>query len=107
MEMMDEPDPRQVEVLPVVRYSASQKAAKKADYWDHATLLELAVLGRDQKDAMKRMSAALAAARPEAPWETETTERNLRLIREVREKRGEQSPWIVKLEEALAKKRQQ
>jgi hypothetical protein len=107
MEMMEEPDPRQAEVLPVVRYSASQKAAKKADYWDHATLLELAVLGRDQKDAMRRMGAALAAARPEAPWETETTERNLRLIRQMREKRGEQSPWILKLEEALAKKRQQ
>jgi hypothetical protein len=107
MEMMDEPDPRQAEVLPVVRYAAAQKAARNADYWDHATLLELAVLGRDEKDAMKRMGAALAAARPEAPWETETTERNLKLIREMREKRGEQSPWIAKLEQALAKKREQ
>ncbi len=64
------------------------------------------MLARDEKDAMKRMGAALAAARPEAPWETKTTERNLRLIRLAREKRGEQSPWIAKLEQALAKKRQ-
>ena len=44
MEMMPKPDPRQAEILPVVRYAASRKAAKNADYWDHATLLELGVL---------------------------------------------------------------
>jgi hypothetical protein len=107
MEMMDEPDPRQAEVLPVVRYSAAQKAARNADYWDHATLLELAVLARDNKDAAKRMSAALASVPAGAGWYLETTERNLRLIREQRERRGEQSPWIVKLEQVLSNKRQQ
>src|ERR1700674_153992 len=87
MEMMPKPDPRQAEILPVVRYAASRKAAKNADYWDHATLLELAVLARDVDDANERLGDALMVAR--ASWELETTARNLRLIREMRESRGE------------------
>ena len=59
MEMMPKPDPRQAEILPVVRYSAARKAAKNPDYWDHATLLELAVLARD---AGRRRRAARRCA---------------------------------------------
>ena len=62
MEMMPKPDPRQAEILPVVRYAASRKAAKNADYWDHATLLELAVLARDVDDANERLGDALMVA---------------------------------------------
>jgi hypothetical protein len=105
MEMQDEPDPRQAEILPVVRYAAAQKARLSADYWDHATLLELAVIGRDLKDAVKKLGKTLASARPAAPWETETTERNLRLIRELRTARGEDAAWIAEIEKALAQKR--
>ena len=99
MEMMPKPDPRQAEILPVVRYAASRKAAKNADYWDHATLLELAVLARDVDDANERLGDALMVAR--ASWELETTARNLRLIREMRESRGEDAAWIKPLEETL------
>jgi MAP3K TRAFs-binding domain len=99
MEMMPKPDPRQAEILPVVRYAASRKAAKNADYWDHATLLELAVLARDVDDANERLGDALTVAR--ASWELETTARNLRLIREMRESRGEDAAWIKPLEETL------
>jgi hypothetical protein len=105
MEMQEEPDPRQAEILPVVRYAASQKARHSVDYWDHATLLELAVIGRDMKDAVKKLGKTLASARPTAPWEPETTERNLRLIREVRTARGENAAWIAEIENALARKR--
>ncbi len=49
MEMQDKPDPMQAEILPVVRYAAAQKAKRSADYWDYATLLELAVIGRDDR----------------------------------------------------------
>src|SRR5262249_1593209 len=56
MEMMDRPDPAQAKLLPVVRYAAMQKAKKQADYWDHATLLELAVLGKDQDDAENHLA---------------------------------------------------
>jgi len=106
MEMMDKPDPRQAEILPVVRYAALQKAKRSADYWDHATLLELAVIGRDAADAEDKMGDALAAIPPTAAWQLETTERNLRLIRELRQARGgEDLAWIARLEEALKQKR--
>jgi tetratricopeptide (TPR) repeat protein len=99
MEMMEKPDPRQAEILPVVRYSAARKAAKTPDYWDHATLLELAVLARDTDDAADRLGDALAVAR--AGWELETTARNLSLIREMRAGRGENATWIEQIEDAL------
>jgi hypothetical protein len=99
MEMSAKPDPRQAEILPVVRYSAARKAAKAPDYWDHATLLELAVLARDQDDAADRLGEALAVAG--ASWELETTARNLSLIRDMREARGEDAAWIKQLEATL------
>jgi tetratricopeptide (TPR) repeat protein len=99
MEMMDRPDPVQAGILPVVRYSAMQKAKKTADYWDHATLLELAVLGKDATDAENHLAEALALAR--ASWELDSTCRNLRLVREARAARGEDAAWIRTLEEVL------
>jgi uncharacterized protein DUF4071 len=99
MEMMPKPDRRQAEILPVVRYSAERKAKRNPDYWDHATLLELAVLARDLDDAQDRLSEALALAR--AGWELETTARNLRLIRDMRAGRGEDAGWIDPLATAL------
>jgi len=105
MEMQDKPDPRQAEILPVVRYAALQKAQRSADYWDHATLLELAVIGDDQSDAEDKLAKTLESIPPTAPWQLETTERNLRLIRELREKRGKEAAWIKVLEDALREKR--
>jgi hypothetical protein len=99
MEMMEKSDPAPVRILPVVRYSVARKAAKTPDYWDHATLLELAVLARDTDDAADRLGEALAVAR--AGWELETTARNLSLIREMRAGRGESAAWIKQIEDAL------
>ena len=103
MEMMDKPPPAQAEILPVVRYAAAQKAKMSGDYWDFATLMELAVIGRDVDDAMDKASAALAKAA--VGWHLETTERNLRLIREMREGRGEDAAWIKDVEQEFARKR--
>jgi tetratricopeptide (TPR) repeat protein len=100
MEFMDKPDPRQAVMLPVVRYSASQRAKKNAGYWDHATLLELAVLARDPDDAHSELSEALASER--ASWELESTARNLHLVHDMRAARGEDAAWIKSLEETLA-----
>ena len=90
-------------MLPVVRYAASRAAKKggegQGDYWDHATLLELAVLARDMDGAMDSAGAALALVRE--PWEPATTARNLKLIREKRTARGEDSAWIAEIEDAL------
>jgi tetratricopeptide (TPR) repeat protein len=105
MEMMPKADPRQAEILPVVRYSASRKAAKTPDYWDHATLLELAVLARDEDDANDKLAEALAVAR--ASWELETTARNLGLIRDMRETRGENAAWIRTLQDSLNERARQ
>jgi hypothetical protein len=103
MELMDKPPATQAEILPVVRYSASQKAKASGDYWDYATLMELAVIGHDQADAEEQASMALAKAT--FAWHIETSERNLRLIREARASRGEDVGWIQELENALAQKR--
>jgi hypothetical protein len=102
MEMMPKPDPRQAEILPVVRYSASRKAARDPDYWDHATVLELAVLARDADDAKARLGDALMVAG--TSWRLESTARNLRLIREMRERRGEDTAWIKGLEDTLTER---
>jgi hypothetical protein len=103
MEMQEKPDPAQTDLLPVVRYAAAQRARddgkRRGDYWDHATLLELAVLARDASAAEEAASAALAVMRE--PWEPATTARNLRLIREVRVARGEDAAWIDEIEGAL------
>jgi hypothetical protein len=105
MELMDPPPPIQAEILPVVRFSAAQKAKANGDYWDFATLMELAVLARDENGALEQAEVALTKA--QFNWHLETTERNLRLIRETRAARGEQIPWIKDLEDALAEKRAQ
>jgi MAP3K TRAFs-binding domain len=105
MELMDTPPPIQAEILPVVRFSAAQKAKANGDYWDFVTLRELAVVARDENTAMEQAEIALTKA--QFGWHLETTERNLRLIREARAARGEKIPWINDLEAALAEKRAQ
>jgi tetratricopeptide (TPR) repeat protein len=101
MELKEPRDPRQKDLIPVVTYAVQRKiAAGKPDYWDYATLLELAVLGKNEDDAGKALGDALANVRE--PWEPETTLRNIRLIRETREKRGEPVDFEKQVEEALA-----
>lgn len=90
---------------PVVAYAVARRiAAGMPDYWDHATRLELAVLAKDEQKAAKALADALANVRE--PWEPETTARNLRLIREARERRNEAPPWAFEMEEALVKRAQ-
>ncbi|GMV40058.1 MAG: hypothetical protein AMXMBFR64_17740 [Myxococcales bacterium] len=100
MEVRTPPDERRHELLPVVRYAVTRKmAGGTSDYWDHATLLELAVLGRDEAAAGRSLSAALPLIRES--WEPKTTANNLRAIREARAARGEAVPWADSIEEAL------
>jgi hypothetical protein len=103
MELKAPPDTRRTELIPVVRYAVERRiAAGKPDYWDHATLLELAVLGTDEAGAAEALGSALAAVRE--VWEPETTARNLRLIREAREQRGEPVAWAAEIEHALLRR---
>lgn len=100
MEVADPPDPAREDLVPVVRYAVQRRISTgKPDYWDHATLLELAVLARDEERAAAALEDALTAVRE--PWEPETTARNLRLIREAREARGEGVAWAEEVERAL------
>jgi hypothetical protein len=100
MEMQDKPDPRQKDMLPVVRYAASRRAQRPtADYWDQATVLELAVLANDQDAAYEATGNAVAAVRE--AWEPASTKRNLGLIRQRREARGEDAAWIAEVENEL------
>jgi tetratricopeptide (TPR) repeat protein len=102
MELREPPDPRREMLIPVVRYAAERHLAGKPDYWDHATLLELDVLGRKESEAAAWLGKALACVRE--PWEPETTARNLRLIREARERRGTADAWAAEMEAELEKK---
>ena len=100
MELKDPPDHRRLKLIPVVEYAVDRRiAAGKPDYWDHATLLELAILSKDQQKAASALGHALALVRES--WEPETTARNLRLIREIREQRNETMPWAKPIEEEL------
>jgi len=102
MEIREPPDPQRDELLPVVLYAVRRKITSgKADYWDHATLLELAVLMRCEENAQKALCDALASIRE--PWEPKSTARNLRLIRKVRQRRNEALSWAIGVEEALEK----
>jgi tetratricopeptide (TPR) repeat protein len=103
MELKEPPDPRRHQLLPVVAYAVGRRIATgKPDYWDHATLVELAVLAKDEPRAWDAFGNALAAVRE--VWEPETTARNLRLIREARARRGDMHPWIQQIEDELLRK---
>lgn len=103
MTLRKEPDPRCRRLIPVVAYSVERRIATgKPDYWDYATQLELAVLAKKRASANNAAGKALAAVRES--WEPETTARNLRLIREAREKRGTAKPWMLELEQELLRK---
>ncbi|MDO7854076.1 TRAFs-binding domain-containing protein [Hymenobacter convexus] len=100
MGLADKVDPRQQQLLPVVRYAVERKvSAGSPDYWDYATLLELAVLADDEAAADQYLGQALTTAYD--PFGPETTARNLRLIREATERRGEPKNWIQAFETEL------
>lgn len=80
-------------LLGVVRFAVTQRLRSDApDYWDYATLLELAVLDNDSETALQYLSSALASVRE--PWEPSTTANNLCLIREARQRRGTDEEWL-------------
>jgi hypothetical protein len=99
MEQLDPVDQRQRDLLPVVKYAVQRRLATGPDYWDYATLLEVAILERHPEAAERAAADALATVRE--PWEPETTARNLRLIRQARSLRGEDGSWIASIETSL------
>jgi hypothetical protein len=91
---------RKAELQPVVRYAVRRRiASARPDYWDRATLLELAVLEADEPESRARLSDALAAVRER--WEPATTAGNLTLIRDARRARGHDVAWLDAVIDAL------
>ena len=108
MEVSEPPDERRQELLPVVTYAAMRSAdAAQPNYWDYATLLELAVLREDAYDAEVRLGEAQCEI--QGSFEPDTTAGHLRLIHEARKARGEPTPWLAHIiatleDEAAARK---
>ena len=72
----DRADVRLAKLVPVVGYAVERKVASgRADYWDHATLLELAIIEGDEVAARAALRNALAS--PTEPWMIETTVQTL------------------------------
>lgn len=94
-------DPDKDELLPIVRYAARQRLAQgNPDYWDYATLMELAVLGSNEREAVDMLMACLTKLRH--GWMAETTMANLSMIGDARAGRGEETDWIMGLVAELA-----
>jgi len=100
MNLKNPPDSRAANLIPVVTYAVERRIVSgKPDYWDYATQLELAVLARQEDAAADALANALANVRE--TWEPETTVRNLRLISDARERRGQSLSWAKEIEDAL------
>jgi tetratricopeptide (TPR) repeat protein len=91
---------RKAELLPVVHYAVNQRLKSgRPDYWDYATLLELAVLENDWNATRGHLTDALAAVRES--WEPISTINNLTMINEARQKRGITNPELDQIIDAL------
>ncbi len=87
-------------LLPVVRFAVEQRLeGVKPDYWDHATMLELAVLNDEEERAYDHLSDAVACIRE--TWEPGTTANNLRMIERVRSSRGADTSWLSEIVTSL------
>ncbi len=85
--LADPEDARVARLAPVVRYAVERKIERgSGDYWDYATLVELAAIAGKFDEAEKCLPRAVANLRE--PWEAETTARNLALIRDARREAG-------------------
>ena len=83
-------------LLPVVRFAAEQRLrAPAADYWDHATMLEVAVHEDDRDQALDVLGSALAASTE--GWQPRSTAGNLRMIERARLERGDDISWLSEI----------
>jgi hypothetical protein len=93
-------DPRIARLTPTVRFAVERKIARGAgDYWDYATLVELAAIADDLGEAETNLPTALANLRE--GWEAETTARNLSLIRDAWAGAGKDAARLGKIIAAL------
>jgi tetratricopeptide (TPR) repeat protein len=84
----DEQALKEVErLVPLVSFAVARRGgASSSDYWDLATVLELACIGEDWVMASRVLPKAILAAT--ASFQTATTIGNLRLLKQARERTG-------------------
>lgn len=89
MEIKNPPYEKRKQILPRVRYAVNKQLSltNKPNYWDYATLIELAVLDKDESQVSELIANALNLL-PEK-WQVESTLGNLNIIKEAREIRNE------------------
>ena len=88
-------------LLPIVTFAAEQRVEQGSpDYWDYATLLELAVLGENKRDADRHLHDALE--RVTERWQTESTANNLQLLQRYRRRRQQDVEWMHSLVSRLS-----
>lgn len=74
-------------MAPLVSFAVARRGgASSSDYWDLATVLELAAVAGDWESAQRTLPKVLAAAR--APWVIKTTADNLEMLSRAREREG-------------------
>lgn len=78
--LADPQDPRIARLVPVVRYAVGKLERGAEDFWDYATLVELAAVAGDLDHAERTLPETLANLRQS--WEAQTTARNLSLFRD-------------------------
>jgi tetratricopeptide (TPR) repeat protein len=79
MTVQNPANPEIAKLAPVVLYAAERRVAvREGDYWDHATILEMSVVGNDWDRARIALGDAVAALRE--TWEAQSTADNLAMI---------------------------
>jgi tetratricopeptide (TPR) repeat protein len=103
MQFSHPPDPREKELRPVVLYSMERRIrGHEVDYYDASTMLELAVLTRNQKKAIDWLKKCLALSR--AAWELKNTIERIQQMREGWQMKGPAVPWLSEIEQALVER---
>lgn len=88
-------------LVPVVQFAVARRGGLGSrDYWDRATVLELAVIGGDEATARRAKAGVLADEPP--GWMPGTTARNLRLLLAPLARAGRDVQWVQALADALA-----
>lgn len=95
-------DERKDKLLPIVEYALKQKMKQSSDYWDYATLLELAIIAEDKEKTDEILFDVIDNIRE--PFEPKTTVNNIKMLLENKQKRkSEDFPWISEIIEKLEK----
>lgn len=82
--------------VPLVAFAIARRGgAASSDYWDLATVLELAAIGNDWTTAARVLPKVLAAAGKS--WVAKATRDNLALLRDARRRDGRELPQLDEL----------